>query len=116
MSIEKELLVELMLDLKKDVSEIKRDLADTKEMTTSNKAVLEEHARRSTASEVRLDVQEEKLEQFIEDMEPVQEHIRAVSTLTKFIVKGSKVVTNVLKAGAAILAIIGAVKEFLKFH
>lgn len=42
------LLLELVLDLKKDQTEMK-------EMTIENKVTLEEHARRSTSSEARLD-------------------------------------------------------------
>lgn len=42
------LLLELVLDLK-------RDQAEMKEMTIENKVTLEEHARRSTASEDRLE-------------------------------------------------------------
>lgn len=42
------LLLELVLDLKKDQGEIKQ-------MTVENKVILEDHARRSSASEARLD-------------------------------------------------------------
>lgn len=47
------LLLELVLDLKKDQSEIK-------DMTIKNSAVLEEHTRRSTASEERIERLEQK--------------------------------------------------------
>ena len=42
------LLLELVLDLKKDITALREE-------STENKATLEEHARRSTNSEARLD-------------------------------------------------------------
>lgn len=47
------LLLELVLDLKKDQNEIKQ-------MTVENKVTLEDHARRSKASEERLDRLEQR--------------------------------------------------------
>ncbi len=47
------LLLELVLDLKKDLSDIKSK-------TDKNTIILEEHARRSTASEERLERLEKK--------------------------------------------------------
>lgn len=47
------LLLELVLDLKKDISDLKTE-------STENKATLEEHARRSTASENRLALLEKR--------------------------------------------------------
>lgn len=103
------LLVELVKDVKNDVIAMKKDLADTKEMTYANSIVLDEHARRSEASESRLDVQEEKLEKFMEKMEPIQDHVKAIETL-----KGAGGTT--LKVIATILSIAGAVAGFLKFR
>lgn len=47
------LLLELVLDLKKDIGSIKEE-------TNKNTIILEEHARRSTASEARLDKLEKR--------------------------------------------------------
>ncbi len=47
MANEIQILTDLVLDTKKDISEIK-------EMTVKNTTVLEEHQRRSTASETRI--------------------------------------------------------------
>jgi chromosome segregation ATPase len=49
------LLLELVLDLKKDISAVRTDISSLQEDTTRNSVVLEDHARRSTASEARLD-------------------------------------------------------------
>ncbi len=51
------LLLELVLDLKKDIGSIKDE-------TSKNTITLDEHARRSTASEVRLERLEKRDQQF----------------------------------------------------
>lgn len=104
-----QLLTELILDVKKDVSEIKKDLTDTKEMAYSNSIVLDEHMRRSEAAEARLDVQEEKLDKFIKQMEPVQDHVKTVSLLTSAGIK-------VLKILGILASLIATVLGLLKFR
>ena len=102
-----QLLANLILDVKKDVSEIKKDLSDTKEMSYANSIVLDEHMRRSEAAEARLDVQEEKLDKFITDMEPVKEHVKSVHLLTSVAGKFVKVLS-------VITTLVGAVVGLLK--
>lgn len=106
---ENQLLTQLLLDVKQDVSAIKKDLAEIKSIAQDNTIELVEHTRRSTASEARLDVQEEKLEKFIKDMEPVQDHVRMVSTLTK-------AGWIVLKGLAALVSLAGAILGLLKIR
>lgn len=103
---EVQILVDLVLDMKKDVSEIKKDGAETKAMTMQNSVVLAEHARRSEASEGRLDVQEVKLEKFITDMEPVKDHVKTVHLVTSFTVKALKVMGIVASLVATVLGIL----------
>jgi hypothetical protein len=94
-----QLLADLILDVKKDVSIIKSDVA-------ANTITLNEHARRSEASENRLDVQEEKLEQFIKEMKPVQEHVQTVSALTKVIGKALKFLALIVSIVSTVLGIL----------
>jgi hypothetical protein len=54
------LLLELVLDLKKDIGAVRTDVSNIKEDTTKNTVVLDDHARRSTASEKRLDKLEKR--------------------------------------------------------
>ncbi len=54
------LLLELVLDLKKDISATRDDISVVKDETTKNTVVLDDHARRSTASEARLDLLEKR--------------------------------------------------------
>lgn len=103
------LLADLILDVKKDVGDMKKDLADTKQMSYANSIVLDEHMRRSEAAEARLDVQEEKLDKFVESMEPVKEHVKSVHLLTGLAGKTLKVL-------GILATIFGAVKGFLRFH
>lgn len=103
---ENALLTQLLLDVKQDVSVIKRDLAETKELTKENSVVLAEHARRSVASENRLDLQEEKMEKFISDMGPVQDHVEMVSTLTKAGWTAIKVLAAIASLVATILGLV----------
>lgn len=103
---EVQLLADLILDVKKDVSELKRDMSDTKDMAQANSISLNEHMRRSEASENRLDLQEDKLDHFIKEMEPVKEHVKAVSLLTSLIGKCLKVFTVLLSLVGAVLGIL----------
>lgn len=97
-----QLLADLILDVKKDVSDIKRDVAE-------NTVTLNEHARRSEASEGRLDVQEQKLEKFITEMEPVKDHVKTISLLTNAGVK-------ILKVLGLLISLISAIFGILKFR
>jgi hypothetical protein len=106
---EVKLLADLILDVKRDVSDIKKDLSETKDMTKSNSVVLEEHARRSRASESRLDVQEEKLDKFILEMEPVKDHVKTVSLLTHAGVK-------ILKVLAILASLVATIAGLLKLR
>ena len=106
--IDSQLLADLILDVKKDVSEIKKDLADTKDMSFANSIVLDEHMRRSEAAEARLDVQEEKLDKFIESMEPVKEHVKTVHLLTTLVGKAARIL-------AFLASIAGTILGLLKF-
>lgn len=106
---EVQLLADLILDVKKDVSEMKKDLSDTKQMSYANSIVLDEHMRRSEAAEARLDVQEEKLDKFIEQMIPVQDHVKTVSLLTSAVMK-------ILKVLGAIATLVGTVLGILRLR
>lgn len=106
---ESQLLAELILDVKKDVSEMRREVSDVKELSEDNSVVLKEHMRRTEASEARLDVQENKFDEFVKSMEPVQEHVKTVHLITKF-GKGF------LKTVGILGTIAELVKAFLKFR
>ena len=54
------LLLELVLDLKKDISIVRTDITSLQEETAKNTVILDDHARRSTASEARLDKLEKR--------------------------------------------------------
>ena len=92
-------LLDLLLDVKKDITEMKEDIA-------KNTVTLEDHARRSTASEKRHDLQEKKLEVFMDSLEPERDYI-------KFQKKSVKVVVMTLAAGASLAAIITLVLKML---
>jgi hypothetical protein len=92
-------LLNAILEMQKDVSDIKSE-------TTKNTVTLEEHSRRSTASEKRADLQEKKLDQFIKNMEPVEDHI-------KFMHKLGKLIVVTLGAGASLAGIIALVRNIL---
>lgn len=108
-SNETRLLVDLILDVKKDVSEVRKEVSEVKEMTFVNANDLKEHMLRSHMSEARLDVQEEKLEKFIESMEPVKEHVETIHSLTR-------VGKLSLKVLAVLGTIAGTIASFLKFR
>lgn len=81
---------------------------EIRDQTVKNSTVLEEHARRSAASEERLEVQEHKLEKFMEHveqrLEPINDHIKQVSWFSKLII-GAGVATG------TILGIIEAIQK-----
>ena len=54
------LLLELVMDLKKDISSMQHDLSTVKSELAANTVTLEDHARRSTASEARLALLEKR--------------------------------------------------------
>jgi hypothetical protein len=96
------LLSDLILDVKKDVSAVKKDIADIKED-------LFMHISRTEASEARLDVQEQKLDHFVEQMEPVKEHVKTVHLLTRALTKGLKILV-------AIATLVATVAGLVKFR
>ncbi len=104
------LLTQLILDIKQDVAAVKADISETKEIALRNTVVLEEHARRSQASEDRLEVQEQKFEEFVKKMEPVQEHVEMVSNLTKAGLWIAKAIGVVASAGAAVIGLLKALR------
>lgn len=57
-------------------------LIEINERTVRNTTILEEHERRSTASEQRLEIQEQKLDHFMqvtsEKIEPIAKHVDRV--------------------------------------
>lgn len=54
------LLLELVLDLKKDITSLQRDITALKTEAAQNTIILDDHARRSTASEARLALLEKR--------------------------------------------------------
>lgn len=54
------LLLELVLDLKKDITAVQKDVTTLKSEAAANTVTLEDHARRSTASEARLALLEKR--------------------------------------------------------
>jgi len=101
-----QILVDLVLEIKKDLGDIQKDVTDIKIETVKNTASLDQHMLRSDLSEARLEVQEEKLENFIVSMEPVKDHVKTVNTLTKIAVGILKIVGLVASAIGAVMAIL----------
>lgn len=89
-------LFHMILDMKKDQAEIK-------EATIKNTATLEEHVRRTEASEARLEIQEEKLDRFIDRMEPFEDHV-------KFVNMSLKVLVGVITLTGIIVGIVAAIR------
>lgn len=54
------LLLELVLDLKRDITALQKDVTSLKTEAAQNTVVLDDHARRSTASEARLAILEKR--------------------------------------------------------
>lgn len=106
---ESQLLAELILDVKKDVSEMRKDISEIRSVTKDNSSVLIEHMRRTEASEARLDVQEEKFEDFARSMDPVKEHVKTLHLLTDIGMK-------VLKVLGVLVSVFEAVKGLLKLR
>lgn len=106
--MDNQILIDLVLDMKKDVSQITQDLGDVKIETIKNTGQLEKHMMRSDMSEARLDVQEEKLEHFITEMAPVKEHVKSVATLTKFM-------GGAIKILGILASVVGVLLSILKF-
>lgn len=73
-------LFDMMRDLKQDQDEIKVQ-------TIKNSVVLEEHMKRSEASEARLSIQEDKFDTFVEkmgkDLEPLKDHVKLEKGLVR---------------------------------
>lgn len=104
--MDNQILVDLVLDIKKDMSEVRKDLGDMKIETVKNTASLDKHMLRSDMSEARLEVQEEKLETFITEMAPVKEHVKSIAVLTKFMGAAIKILGVVASVVGAILGIL----------
>lgn len=82
---------------------IKDDIAKISEKTTANSVVLEEHARRSTASEKRQDIQEEKLDKTIDyfdkRLDPIEQKVR----FTTWVIAGA---LTLLSVTATVISIV----------
>jgi hypothetical protein len=52
--METQILVDLILDLKKDIGEIKHDISDLKDVSTENSVILDEHVRRCDSLEAQM--------------------------------------------------------------
>jgi hypothetical protein len=61
-------------------------LLEIKEETTRNTTTLEDHQRRSVASEERLELQEKKFEEFEKRIEPLLMHFSASKLLLRWVV------------------------------
>lgn len=103
------LLADLILDVKKDLSDVKKDVSDLKDISHANTISLDQHMSRNDISEARLDVQEEKLEKFVQDMEPVREHVKTVHLLTGLGVK-------ILKVLGIVVSIVGTIAGLLRLR
>lgn len=83
---------------------------EIRDKTIQNTTILEEHARRSVASEDRLEVQETKLDSFMEhikeELEPIKDHVKKVHW-------GIKVVIGLGLAGTTILGLIEGLRKIL---
>jgi hypothetical protein len=106
--MDSQILVDLVLDIKKDMSEVRKDLSDVKIETVKNTASLDKHMLRSDLSEARLEVQEEKLDTFITEMVPVKEHVKSIATLTRFM-------GTTIKVLGVLASVVGAILGILKF-
>lgn len=84
-------------------------MLEMKEIGIRNTVVLEEHARRSTASEARLALQEEKMEKlqehFDKRMEPIEDHI-------KFYARLFKGAASLLALAGVVATIVEVVRQF----
>lgn len=89
-------VLSLLIDIKKDQESIR-------EQTIRNTVVLEEHMRRTEIGEARMNVQEEKLEAFMEKMVPIEDHAKLVNAIVK-------IALGLITAAAAIAAIIHALR------
>ncbi len=103
------LLTALLIDMKKDVSQIQQDLAVARAIAAENTDVLIDHTRRSLASEQRLNVQEQKLEEMALTLEPMKTHLASVAYLTK-------VAATILKVVGYVAAIASAAKAILSLR
>lgn len=95
--------------LLKIILEVKDVAVRNSEIAVRNSVVLEEHARRSAASEQRLELQEEKIgemrEHFDTRLDPIEDHIKFVSWL----VKGA---VGLLTLAGVIAGIVEVVRHF----
>jgi branched-subunit amino acid aminotransferase/4-amino-4-deoxychorismate lyase len=81
---------------------------EIRDKTTQNTAVLDEHMRRTDASERRLEIQEHKLDTFMThiegQLEPVKNHVNRVGWTVKM----------VIYAGAGLGAALGIIEGLRK--
>lgn len=99
---EKNLIVDLILDIKKDVSDLKQSQIETKEIAVKNTVVLEEHMRRT-------DIAEKRIELLQEEIKPIKDHVTSVNTIAKFLLAALKVL-------GVIVSLVGALLGFLKLR
>jgi hypothetical protein len=85
-------ILDILFDLKEDISEIKEE-------TVKNTVTLEEHQRRSLASEARHELQEKKLDKFASE-------IRVASLMLK-------VGLTLLSVTATVIGILAAIRNLL---
>lgn len=96
-SQDKDLLVSLVLDIKKDVSDLKSSQSETKELTVKNTIILEEHMRRTS-------IAEERIEMLQKDLEPIKDHVKSVHVISAFLVKSIKILGVIVTLVGSILA------------
>jgi hypothetical protein len=99
---ENNLIINLILDIKKDVSELKTSQVETKEIAVKNTIVLEEHMRRTN-------IAEENIELIRQEMKPIKEHVQSVTAVTHFM-------AGLLKVLGVLATLVGAVLGFLKLR
>lgn len=96
------LIVDLIMDIKKDVSDLKQSHAEIKAIAIKNSVVLDEHMRRT-------DIAEKRIESLQEEIKPIKEHVQSVNTISHFLV-------GVLKVLGIVVSLVGALLGFLKFR
>lgn len=96
-SQDKDILISLVLDIKKDLSDLKDNQSETQELTVKNTIILEEHMRRTS-------IAEERIEMLQKDLEPIKDHVKSVHAIASFLTKSIKVVGIIVTLIGSILA------------
>lgn len=96
-SQDKDILISLVLDIKKDLSDLKDNQSETQELTVKNTIILEEHMRRTS-------IAEERIEMLQKDLEPIKDHVKSVHAVASFLTKSIKVVGIIVTLVGSILA------------